>query len=61
MCATFRSFFTTEEGAVTVDWVVLTAALVGLGAAVILTISEGALDHANGLGAHLDSHEVTSW
>ena len=35
----FKSFKNDEAGAVTVDWVVLTAALVGLGMAVIATIS----------------------
>lgn len=34
----YRSFFAAEEGAVTVDWVVLTAAIVGLGFAVIIPI-----------------------
>jgi hypothetical protein len=35
----FKSFQNDEAGAVTVDWVVLTAALVGLGMAVIATLS----------------------
>ena len=35
----FKAFKNDESGAVTVDWVVLTAALVGLGMAVIATIS----------------------
>ena len=35
----FKSFKNDESGAVTVDWVVLTAALVGLGMAVIATLS----------------------
>ena len=53
------SFFMCEEdGAVTVDWVVLTAAIVGLGVAVITTIAGGALDHSTGLGAHLDTRDV---
>lgn len=34
-------FVTDESGAVTVDWVVLTAAIVGLGIAVITTIGGG--------------------
>jgi hypothetical protein len=32
------TFFASEDGAVTVDWVVLTAAVVGLGFAVIIPI-----------------------
>lgn len=47
-----------EDGAVTVDWVVLTAAIVGLGVAVILSVSGGAMDHATGLAAHLDSQSI---
>ncbi len=37
-------FARSESGAVTVDWVVLTAALVGLGIAVTNTVSDG-LEH----------------
>jgi len=36
-----RTFIADETGAVTVDWVVLTAAIVGLGIAVIATINDG--------------------
>lgn len=35
----FKSFKNDESGAVTVDWVVLTAAIVGLGIVVVQTIS----------------------
>ena len=51
----FKSFRAEEDGAITVDWVVLTAALVGLGVAVILTIGSGATDRSAGLGAHLET------
>lgn len=37
----FRTFRGDESGAVTVDWVVLTAAIVGLGIAVIATVKTG--------------------
>ncbi len=50
-----------ESGAVTVDWVVLTAAIVGLGIAVIGTVSNGALDQATGLEAHLDAQSVKTY
>ena len=36
-----RKFHRSEHGAVTVDWVVLTAALVGLAGAVYTTIQSG--------------------
>ncbi len=53
-------FINNEDGAVTVDWVVLTAAIVGLGVAVITTVARGALDHSTGLGSHLLNEEVTT-
>ena len=36
-----KRFNKDEDGAVTVDWVVLTAAIVGLGIAVIASVREG--------------------
>lgn len=39
MLKQFTSFARSEDGAVTVDWVVLTAAVVGLGFAAIISIS----------------------
>lgn len=57
----YARFMKAEDGAVTVDWVVLTAAIVGLGVAVIGTVSDGALDHSSGLGAHLQSQEVSTY
>lgn len=38
---TLTSFATDQSGAVTVDWVVLTSALVGLGLAVMFVVSGG--------------------
>ncbi len=50
-----KKFHNEEDGAVTVDWVVLTAAIVGLGLAVMATVKCGAKTLAskisNGLGA----------
>jgi Flp pilus assembly pilin Flp len=39
-----KNFRNDEDGAVTVDWVVLTAALVGLGIAVLAAVSSGLED-----------------
>ncbi len=39
MNGTMARFFATEDGAVTVDWVVLTAAIVGLGLVVLMPIA----------------------
>ncbi|AML50288.1 Flp family type IVb pilin [Falsihalocynthiibacter arcticus] len=36
-----KNFANDESGAVTVDWVVLTAAIVGLGVAVLATVKDG--------------------
>ncbi|MEM8851723.1 MAG: pilus assembly protein, partial [Pseudomonadota bacterium] len=37
----FSTFLTSESGAVTVDWVVLSAAMVGLGLAATATVRSG--------------------
>tara|TARA_R110000868_G_scaffold378274_1_gene643717 strand:+ start:119 stop:316 length:198 start_codon:yes stop_codon:yes gene_type:complete len=37
----FKNFARDEDGAVTVDWVVLTAAIVGLGMVVMTTVGGG--------------------
>lgn len=41
MIKTLKTFFLREDGAVTVDWVVLTAALVGLAGAAGNTVMSG--------------------
>lgn len=61
MRVNFTRFFKDEDGAVTVDWVVLTAAIVGIGIAVISTVGNGALDYSTGLGVHLDGQSVASY
>jgi Flp pilus assembly pilin Flp len=53
-----NNFIQEENGAVTVDWVVLTAAIVGLGVVVITTVGEGALDTSTGLGVVLANKDV---
>ncbi len=50
------AFVEDETGAVTVDWVVLTAALVGLGIAVITAISSG----IGGLGGGIEGALLAS-
>lgn len=44
MTALIKNFAKSESGAVTVDWVVLTAAIVGLGLAVMAVVSGGIED-----------------
>ena len=57
----FLNFAKDESGAVTVDWVVLTAAIVGLGIAVLATVSGGvntlSADIASDLTAQVSSGE----
>jgi Flp pilus assembly pilin Flp len=48
-----KNFKNDESGAVTVDWVVLTAAIVLLGAAVGSSVKTGATDLGDALGADM--------
>ncbi|RYG92920.1 hypothetical protein EU803_02095 [Loktanella sp. IMCC34160] len=57
----FIEFQKDDEGAVTVDWVVLTAAVVGLGIAVVTTIGKGALDQSTGVGARLSVQSIATY
>lgn len=54
------SFFADDEGAVTVDFVVLTAAIVILGLLVGLLISAGATDLANAIANSLGNMTAES-
>ncbi|SIN80150.1 Flp family type IVb pilin [Vannielia litorea] len=58
----FLSRFSRDDsGAVTVDWVVLTAAIVGLGIAVIAMIAQGATQTSGSIGNVLGSMEVQQY
>lgn len=61
MLSFFKSFRAQEDGAVTVDWVVLTAAIVGLAVALIAMIAAGATDKSTSVGAHLGSMEISTF
>lgn len=50
----FTDFLESEDGAVTVDWVVLTAAIIGFGMVVILSVAGGATNVSDSLGASLN-------
>jgi len=50
-----KTFANDESGAVTVDWVVLTAAVVGLGIAVMASVSGGLKTAAENISTHLSS------
>ena len=51
----FTKFANDESGAVTVDWVVLTAAIVGIAIAVITLISGGIQNASNGINDELNN------
>ncbi len=51
---TIKNFAADESGAVTVDWVVLTAAIVGLGVALIGTISTSVDNLGDRIAAEID-------
>ena len=53
MIRSFKTFLAAEHGAVTVDWVVLTAALVGLGLAVMGVVSDGVSNLTGDIGNQL--------
>ncbi|MCB1389516.1 MAG: hypothetical protein H6898_17185 [Rhodobacter sp.] len=56
----FKSFLADESGAVTVDWVVLTAAIVGLGLAVVTSVRSGVSSLATDISTSLTSASVAT-
>ena len=50
-----KNFKSDESGAVTVDWVVLTAAIVGLGMVVMTTVGQGIEDLSADIVDELDN------
>lgn len=58
MKADMQKFLASEDGAVTVDWVVLTAAVIGLGMIVLMPIAYSADSVAENAGSSISSHHV---
>ena len=56
-----KTFKRDEDGTVTVDWVVLTAAIVGLGIAVLTSVSGGTTSLANKISSNLASQTIASY
>ena len=54
----FKAFKKDESGAVTVDWVVLTAAIVGLGMVVMTTVGPGVTDLGSKIVTDLGSTNI---
>ncbi|NOX40613.1 MAG: hypothetical protein GXP05_08905 [Alphaproteobacteria bacterium] len=55
-----KNFKNDESGAVTVDWVVLTAAIVGLGIAVLAVVSGGVKDLSNDVQKQLSGQKIST-
>lgn len=53
MAHLLRTFFPDEDGAVTVDWVVLTAAVVGIVLAAYASIESGSGSMADAVGTYM--------
>lgn len=55
-----KDFLRSETGAVTVDWVVLTAGLVGLGLATMAVVSTGVQDTSGDIQGQLEAEDIIS-
>ena len=55
-----KNFKNDESGAVTVDWVVLTAAIVGLGIAVLAAVSDGVENLSDDIDSQLSGQGVST-
>jgi len=53
-------FYNDEDGAVTVDWVVLTAAIVGLGIAVLASVRGGVQDLSGDIVTELETDQIVT-
>jgi len=59
--ALIKKFRRQEEGAVTVDWVVLTAAVIGLGVAALSAVSTGTSTLTGKISASLGAQTVATY
>ncbi len=58
---TLFNFLKNEDGAVTVDWVVLTAAIVGLAIAVLASVSGGVTSLSDKISSNLENQEIATY
>ena len=56
-----KNFRADEDGAITVDWVVLTAAIVGLGIAVLTVIGDGTMALSNKISSQLSAQTIATY
>jgi Flp pilus assembly pilin Flp len=55
-----KNFVNDESGAVTVDWVVLTAAIVGLGIAVLAAVSDGVENLSSDIDTQMSGQAIST-
>lgn len=55
-----RTFHDDETGAVSVDWVVLTAAIIGLGVAALGVIKGGVASLSDSINSYMSSQTIAS-
>ena len=55
-----KIFLAEEDGAVTVDWVVLAAAVVGLGVAVLSAVTTGTSTASSTISTHMSNTTVVT-
>jgi hypothetical protein len=55
------NFAKCEDGAITVDWVVLTAGVIGMVLAVLITLGGGVADHAEQMTATMSDRDIPSF
>jgi len=56
-----KNFRRDEDGAVTVDWVVLTAAIVGLGIAVLTSVGNGTTALGDRISSQLSTQTIATY
>ena len=56
-----KNFTRAEDGAVTIDWVVLTAAIVTLGIAVMLSVGGPTTDLADNVGSTVGDYDIATY
>ena len=56
-----KNFRNGEDGAVTVDWVVLTAAIVGLGIAVLTSVGQGTTALGDKISSQLSAQTIATY
>lgn len=58
MTTALRAFFKADSGAITVDWVVLSAAVIGIGMVVLIPIAYSSGSSAQGISDYISNINV---